>query len=129
MVAPPLLPHSKASEFRRYIECEEIVAHSNFEGRAGLPLATSGSGSLGGNHRSLLGTASKRDHVPPIGARVRSLRAEADALRPSYADASSHRDQEPGVRSADRSRYPGAATPRCAMIELMEGWGAGYTVD
>jgi hypothetical protein len=25
-------------------------------------------------------------------------------LRPSYADASSHRDQEPGVRSADRSR-------------------------
>jgi len=35
---PSAFANSKASEFRRDIECEEIVAHSNFEGRAGLPL-------------------------------------------------------------------------------------------
>ena len=34
---PSAFANSKASEFRRDIECEEIVAHSNFEGRAGLP--------------------------------------------------------------------------------------------
>ena len=44
---PSAFANSKASEFRRDIECEEFVAHSNFEGRAGLLLATPGPGSLG----------------------------------------------------------------------------------
>ena len=35
---PSAFANPKASEFRRDIECEEIVAHSNFEGRAGLRL-------------------------------------------------------------------------------------------
>jgi hypothetical protein len=71
---PSAFANSKASEFRRDIECEETVAQSNFEGRAGLPqIQRLGSPS---HWRSVEGQAS--DRVEACMDRLREDRRTAD---------------------------------------------------